>query len=114
MENKILYAFKTMPEFHKGNLESYLIYQGIYTVSPSISDEEAEFIYNICFKTGNENVNPFTISHYITDEYTKGNISKEELENLDGFDISSAAFYDDLNYLSPISEKESNEEIEKN
>jgi len=44
MENKILYAFKTMPEFHKNNLESYLIYQGIYTVSPSISDEEAENI----------------------------------------------------------------------
>ncbi len=112
MENKILYAFKTMPEFHKENLESYLIYQGIFSVFPSISDEEAEFLYNICYKTGNENVNPFTISHYITDEYTKGNISKEELKKLNGYDISSAAFYDDLNYLSPISEKEISEEIE--
>lgn len=113
MENKVLYAYKTMPQFHKDNLVSYLIYEGIYTVCPSITDEEAEFIYKICSKDTNENVNPFTISHYITDEYTKGNITKEELEKLNGYDISAAAFYDDLNYLSPISREENGDENEK-
>ncbi len=113
MENKVLYAYKTMPQFHKDNLVSYLIYEGIYTVCPSITDEEAEFIYKICSKDMNENINPFTISHYITDEYTKGNITKEELEKSNGYDISIAAFYDDLSYLFSTNNEKNTEKIEK-
>ena len=105
MENKILYAYKTMPQFHKENLEKYLIYDGIYTVSPDISDKDAEFIFSICEKIKNVIINPFSISHYLTDHYLKGNIFEEELKKASSGDIVSAVINNDLNYLPLLNDR---------
>ena len=99
MKYNILELYKTMPDYYKNNLEKLYILDGIYTVSPDISKEDAELIYSICEKKLNENVNPFSISHYLTDHYTRGNITKKDLENARISDITTAVFYDDLSYL---------------
>ncbi len=98
-------AYKTMPQWHKSNLENYYILKGIYTVSPNISDEDARFIFSICKKIQNEKVNPFSISHYLTEHYISGNIFKEELEKATSGDIVSAVYYDNLNYLPLLNDK---------
>lgn len=105
----VLFGYKTMPEWHKNNLKSYCIYDGIFTVSPDISDEDAKLIFELCEKNMNDNINPFTISHFITDEFTKGNLTREELENAKIGDLAKAAFYDNLNYYKPIIKDETRE-----
>lgn len=40
----VIFGYKTMPEWHKNNLKNYYILDGIYTVSPDISEEDAQFI----------------------------------------------------------------------
>lgn len=103
--NNLLEMYKSMPDYYKNNLEKLYILDGIYTVSPDISKEDAELIYSICEKNLNENVNPFSISHYLTDHYTRGNITKKDLESARIGDITEAVFYDNLNYLKPISDE---------
>lgn len=98
-------AYKTMPQWHKDNLKDYYILDGIYTVSPDISDEDAQFIYSICQKVKNENVNPFSISHYLTEHYINGNIFEEELKKASSGDIVSAVTNNDLNYLPFLNDK---------
>lgn len=106
MKNEIIMLYKTMPECHKENLKSYLIMNGIFTVSPEISDEDAQFIFDICIKVDNEKINPFSIAHYLTEHYINGNIFKEELKNATSGEITSAVFYDNLNYLPLLNDKE--------
>lgn len=98
-------AYKTMPKWHKDNLKDYYILDGIYTVSSKISDEDARFIFSICQKVKNEKVNPFSISHYLTEHYLKGDIFEEELEKATSGDIISAVSYNDLNYLPLLNDK---------
>ena len=97
-----LFGYKSMPEWHRSNIKDYYVLDGIYTVFPSISEEDARFIYNICMKVDNENVNPFSIAHYLTDNYTRGNLSKEQIEKATSREISEAVLNDDLNCFSPI------------
>ena len=98
----IFLIYKTMPEIHKNNLKSYYILQGIYDCFPSISDEDARFIYDISLKIKNENINPYSISHYLTDHYTRGNLTKKDLETATSNEISEAVFYDSLDYFSSL------------
>lgn len=63
----VIFGYKTMPEWHKENLKNYYILDGIYTVSPDIDEEDAQFIFDICKNVKNEKVNPFSIAHYLTD-----------------------------------------------
>lgn len=99
------YAYKMMPEWHKNNLKDYYFLDGIYTVSPNICDEDAQFIFSVCQKVENENVNPFSISHFLTEHYIHGNLTKEQLEKADSGEISPAVFYDDLDYFNSVSEE---------
>lgn len=101
----ILSAYKTMPEWHKDNLKSYYIYDGIYTVFPGISEEDARFIFDICNNIENENINPFSIAHYLTDHYTRGNLSKDDLKNATDGEICEAVYFDSLNYFSSKTEE---------
>jgi len=96
----VLFGYKSMPEWHKKNIKNYFIYDGIYTAFPSISEEDARFIYEKCLKIENENINPFSIAHYLTDNYTRGNLSKEQINKATSGEISEAVFYDNLNYFS--------------
>ena len=98
-------AYKTMPEWHKSNIENYYILNGIYTVSPNISDEDAQFIFLICKKVDNENVNPFSISHFLTDNYINKNITKSQLQDAKPSEIVEAVYFDNLDYISSISEE---------
>ena len=95
----ILFAYKTMPEWHKENLKNYLIYDGIYTCFPDIAEEDARFIFKVCNKVDNENINPFSIAHYITDYFTRGNLSKNDLEKATSGEICEAVYFDSLNYF---------------
>lgn len=97
--------YKNLPNNYKNNLEKLYILDGIYTVSPDICKEDAELIYSVCEQLENENVNPFSVSHYLADHFTRGNITKEELEDANKGDIAGAAFYDNLNYFKPISDE---------
>lgn len=99
-------AYKTMPEWHKENLKDYYILDGIYTVSPKISDKDAQLILSICQNVENENVNPFSISHYLTEHYLNGDISEKELKEIDSGDIASAVYFDDLSYINDKNEIE--------
>lgn len=94
--------YKTMPKFHKQNLKYYYILQGIYDCFPSISDEDARFIYDISLEIKNENINPYSISYYLTDHYTRGNLTKKDLEKATSNEISEAVFYDSLDYFSSL------------
>lgn len=97
-----LEAYKTMPEFHKSNLKSYYIYDGIYSAFPDISDEDSHFIHSICLKIINENINPFSISHYLTDHYTRGNLTKNDLKNATSREICDAVYFNSLDYFSSL------------
>lgn len=98
-------AYKTMPDWHKKNLEDYYILDGIYTAYPEIGDEDAQYIFSVCKRIKNEKVNPFSISHYLTDHYINGNIFEKELDEATSGDIVSAVFYDDLNYLPLLNDE---------
>jgi len=100
-----LFGYKSMPEWHRSNIKDYYILDGIYTVFPSISEEDARFIYDICMKVDNENINPFSIAHYLTDNYTRGILTKDQIEKATSGEISEAVFYDNLNYFSSVSEE---------
>ena len=104
--NNLLEMYKNMSDSFKNNLEKFYILDGIYTCFPDICEEDAKFIFSICLNVENENVNPFSISHYLTDHDTRGNITKKELENASSGDIASAVFYDDLSYISSLDEVE--------
>lgn len=101
----VIFGYKTMPEWHKTHIKDYYILDGIFTVSPDISEEDAQFIFNIIQKVKNEKVNPFSIAHYLTEHYINGNILKEELEKATSGEIISAVYYDDLNYLPLLNDK---------
>lgn len=101
----VIFGYKTMPEWHKNNLKNYYILDGIYTVSPDIEEEDAQFIFDICKNIKNEKVNPFSIAHYLTEHYLNGDIFKEELEKAASGEIISAVYYDDLNYLPLLNER---------
>lgn len=98
----VMNAYKTMPEFHKNNLKSYCIYDGIYTSFPDISDEDSKFIHDVCLKIENENINPFSISHYLTDHYTRGNLTKNDIKNATSREICEAVYFDSLDYFSAL------------
>jgi len=106
-----LFGYKSMPEWHRSNIKDYYILDGIYTVFPSISEEDARFIYDVCMKINNDYINPFSVAHYLTDNYTRGNLTKEQIEKATSSEISEAVFYDDLNYFSPV--KEEMEEVKE-
>jgi len=106
-------AYQTMPEFHKNNLENYLICHGIYTTFPDICEEDAKIIYDFCVKNKDENTNVYRFSSYLTNEFTNGSISEEELKKLDGKDVNELPFYDNLNYFTPISNDKNIDEYEK-
>ena len=101
----VIFGYKTMPEWHKNNLKNYYILDGIYTVSPDISEEDAQFIFDICKDIKNEKVNPFSIAHYLTEHYLNGDIFKEELKKAASGEIISAVYYDDLNYLPLLNDR---------
>lgn len=94
--------YRTMPEFHKNNIKSYYILKGIYDCFPDIDLEDVKFIYNISLKVENENINPYSISHYLTDHYTRGNLTKKDLEKATSGEISEAVYYDSLDYFSSL------------
>jgi len=96
---ELIYCYKTMPDFHKNNMKNYLILDGIYTVYPNISDEDVEFLFNTCLRVENEKLNPYAIAHYLTDEYVKKNITKNQLLTAQKHSLTEAVFFDDLNYL---------------
>lgn len=88
-----------MPPCHKSNLKDYYIYEGIYNCFPDICDEDAIFIFNICNKVENENINPYSVAHYLTDHFSQGNLSKTDLEDATSSDICEAVCFDSLNYF---------------
>lgn len=109
----IIKTYKNLPNFYKKDIEKLLICHGIYETFPEIADEDSEIIYEFCLKNINENTNVFKLSNYITDEFTKGNISLEELKNLGNKDLSELSFYENLNHFIPIKNEKENDEIEK-
>lgn len=76
----VINIYKMMSEKHKNNLKSYYICAGIYSCYSDISDEDVTFIYEICEKIENENINPFSISFYLTDNFSRGNLTKEQIK----------------------------------
>ena len=62
-------------------------------------------------KVNNENINPFSIAHYLTDNYTRGNLTKEQIENATSSEISEAVYYNNLNYFPLLND---GNEIERN
>ena len=48
MKNNILSNYKKLTAYDKNNLDNYLIVKGIVTVSPSLSEEEALFLFDMC------------------------------------------------------------------
>ncbi len=109
----LLNDYKKLSDITKDNLEKYLIIQGIYDIYPEISDEEAQLILDFCDNNMTENINPLTLSHQLTDQFYKGNITKEELMKSQDIDISEVSFFDKINHFYPISEQDIEEEIEK-
>ena len=105
MNNEILNHYRNLSDYDKDNLENYLIYDGIFKVFPGISKEEVDFIFGTCKKVENENLNPFSISHYITDNYMSGHITKNDLEKATSGDICSAVYFDKLEYLYSENDK---------
>lgn len=105
MNNEILNHYRNLSDYDKDNLENYLIYDGIFKVFPGISKEEVDFIFETCKKVENENLNPFSISHYITDNYMSGHITKNDLEKATSGDICSAVYFDKLEYLYSENDK---------
>ena len=101
----VIFGYKTMPEWHKNNIKNYYILDGIYTVAPDIDEEDAQFIFDICKNIKNEKVDPFTIAHYLTEHYLNDDIYKEELEKAASGEIISAVYYDDLNYLPLLNDR---------
>ena len=100
------YGYKTMPEWHKDNIKFYYIYDGIFNAFPDIDEEDAKFIFSICEKIENENINPYSISHYLTDHYTNGTLSKEQIKQASSGEICEAVYYDNLSYIKSIDEVE--------
>ena len=111
---QLITCYKIMPEYHKNHLESYLILQGIYDIIPEISDEESSLLFNICNNNMQENINPLTLSHNLTDMYYKGIITKKDIEKAQNKSIFDVPFFDKLNYYSVNYNKKSEIEIEKN
>lgn len=93
-------GYKTMSELHKNNIKSYYIYDGIYTAFPDIDDKDAKFIHNICCNIDTGDISPFSISHYLTDHYTRGLLTKEELKNATSGEIRDAVYFDNLSYFN--------------
>lgn len=92
--------YKAMPEVHRNNLKSYYILEGIYDCFPDIAEDDAKFIHDISVKVENENINPYSISHYLTDHYTRGNITKEDLEKASSSEICEAVYFNNLDYMN--------------
>ena len=111
---QLITCYKIMPEYHKNHLESYLILQGIYDIIPEISDEESSLLFNICNNNMQENINPLTLSHNLTDMYYKGIITKKDIEKAQNKSIFDVPFFDKLNYYSVNYNKKNEVEIEKN
>lgn len=99
MDDKILNQYRNLTDNDKNHLSDYLIYDGIFKVYPMISDKEAMFIFEICKRVENKNINPFSISHYLTDHYISGDITKLDLENATSGEISEAVYFDKLHYV---------------
>lgn len=99
MDDKILDQYKNLSENDKNNLLDYLIYNGIFKVYPMISDKDAIFLFKVCKKVENKNINPFSISHYLTDHYISGDITKDDLKNASSGVISAAVYFDNLHYF---------------
>lgn len=113
MGSSFLKEYKKLSNTTKDNLEKYLIIQGIYDIYPEISDEEAQLILNFCDNNMTKNINPLTLSHQLTDQFYKGNITKEELMKSQDIDISEVSFFDKINHFNPNLEHENEEELEK-
>lgn len=109
----LLKDYKKLSDRTKDNLEKYLIIQGIYDIYPEISDEEAQLILNFCDNNMSENINPLTLSHQLTDQFFKGNITKEELTKSQGINIFEVSFFDKINHFYQNLEHDIDEEIEK-
>lgn len=105
MKNNILSNYKKLTAYDKNNLDGYLIFRGIFTVCPSLPEEEALFLFDVCKKVENENINLFSVAHYITDNYMSGNITKNDLEKATSGDICSAVYFDKLEYLYSENDK---------
>lgn len=110
MKNETLNHYRNLSDYDKNNLENYMIYNGIFKVFPAISKEDVDFIFGVCKKVENENINLYSISHYITDNYMSGNITKNDLEKATSGDICSAVYFDRLDYL--CSKKDKNLSVE--
>ena len=61
-----------------------------------------------------ENINPLTLSHNLTDMYYKGIITKKDIEKAQNKSIFDVSFFDKLNYYSANYNKNNDIEIEKN
>lgn len=105
-----LFGYKTMPEWHKDHIKDYYILDGIYKAEPKISDEDAQYIFNICQKVKNEKVCPFSIAYYLTEHYMKADLEDEELKIATSGEIISAVLHNDLNFLPFLNDKK---EIER-
>ena len=105
MKNEILNHYRNLSDYDKDNLENYMIYDGIFKVFSAISEENVDFIFGICKKVENENINLYSVAHYITENYISGNITKKDLENAMSGDICSAVYFDKLDYLCSEKDK---------
>ena len=105
MKNNILSSYKKLTDYDKNNLDNYLIFKGIFTISPSLPEEEALFIFDVCKKVENENINLFSVAHYITDNYISGNITKNILREANSGSICSSVYFDKLEYLYSENDK---------
>lgn len=110
MKNNILSSYKKLTDYDKNNLDNYLIFKGIFTVSPSLSEEEALFLFDMCKKVENENINLFSVAHYITDNYISGNITKNNLIEANSSSICSSVYFDKLEYFYSENDKYSLEQ----
>lgn len=109
----IIKTYKNLPNFYKKDLEKLLICHGIYSTFSEIDDRDMEKIYEFCLKNIDENTNVFKLSSYLTNEFTNGSISEEELKMLEDKDVSELPFYDNLNHFLPIKNEKNYDEIEK-
>ena len=99
MDYDILNQYRNLSYNDKNNLLDYLIYDGIFQVYPLIPYKEAMFIFKICKRFENKNINPFSVAHFLTEHYISGEITKVDLENATSGQISEAVYFDKLHYI---------------
>lgn len=100
-----LYGYRKLSKGHKYNLKKYLIYDGIYEEAPGIRDEDARFIFSICERIIDENINLYESAKYLTKQFIRLYHGESFLDDLTNNDICSAVSSYNVFYFDKAFEK---------